>query len=86
MDKENWIGLTVAEVMKQCKCRPQDISYIDDPPGKLRAVEITDADGQKKVLEIVYHAGLFSAQRNWSFTVVGEQKVIKVLTDTELLF
>lgn len=81
MDKNNWIGLTLGEVIEQCKCHANSISYIDDPPGKLRALKIlceTEGDEQNIVLEIDYNNILFSTDRKWSFDLLKEQKVVNV--------
>ena len=81
MDTNNWIGLTLGEVLEECKCAPEGLRYIDEPPGKLRAVEITcemNNTKQKIVLEIDYDTGLFSIERDWPFDLLRKQKVVKV--------
>ena len=81
MDKNKWIGLTVGEVLEQCKCDSSLLEHIDEPPGKLRAVKIIcEMNGHKNpiVLEIEYDGSLFSIERNWSFDFVKKQKVVEV--------
>ena len=88
-DRNDWIGLTVGEVLEQCKCAPDEFQYIDEPPGKLRAVEITcksNDDKQKIVLEITYDSNLFSIDRDWSFDLVKKQKIVKVHISDEPFF
>jgi hypothetical protein len=80
METDNWIGQTVSEVLKQINCGPGDLRYIDEPPGKLHAVEIIEKHGdkQKIVLEIAYKTRLFSVDRNWQFDLVKKQRVVNV--------
>lgn len=81
MDKNKWIGLTVGEVLEQCNCENSLPEYMDEPPGKLRAVKIIcEEDGHKTtiVLEIEYNTSLFSDERNWSFDLIKTLKVVKV--------
>ena len=35
----NWVGLTVAEILALCATDFAEVSMIDEPPGKLRAIE-----------------------------------------------
>jgi len=81
MDKNKWIGLTVGEVLEQCNGDKHSLEYIDEPPGKLRAVRIMcETNGQKNpvVLEFEYDSSLFSAERDWSSDLVKKQTVVKV--------
>lgn len=81
MNKNNWIGQTIGEVLEECQTGPYRLRYIDEPPGKLRAVEITcevNNEKQKVLLEIEYNSNLFSADRNWSLDLIKKQKVMKV--------
>ncbi len=89
METDSWIGQTVGEVLKQINRGPGDLRYIDEPPGKLCAVEIIDekhGDKQKIVLEIAYNARLFSIDRNWQFDLVKKQKVVNVHLHGEPFF
>jgi hypothetical protein len=77
----DWIGLTVAEVMAICGVSYAELQLLDEPPGRLRAVELTCGDGgqpRRVVLEIESSALLFSAERSWPRELVESQKVITV--------
>jgi hypothetical protein len=54
---------------------------VDEPPGKLHAVEFDchqNTQSVRVVLELDYQPSLFSADRVWSEGLVGQQKVIGV--------
>jgi hypothetical protein len=58
---------------------------VDEPPGKLRAVEFDCHQGLQSVrvvLEMEYQPALFSADRAWAEGLVGRQKVIGVRKPT----
>lgn len=77
----DWVGLTVAEVLERCGVHYDEVAFIDEPPGKLRALEFNCRQtGQpKKVLvEIAPRPELFSAERSWPGTLVLTQKVTAV--------
>jgi hypothetical protein len=77
----DWIGLTVAQVMAICGVTYDELQLDDEPPGKLRAVELTCREGGQPrhvVLELEYSAALFSADRSWPRELVESQKVIAV--------
>ncbi|WP_259070971.1 hypothetical protein HDF24_23090 [Mucilaginibacter sp. X4EP1] len=87
MDKNKWIGLTVGEVLKQCNCENSLPEYIDEPPGKLRAVKIIcEEDGHKTTIVLEIEYSLFSDERNWSFDLIKKQKVVKVYLPGESFY
>lgn len=78
---ETWIGLTIAQVLSLCGTPYSDVTMVDEPPGKLRAVEFECRQGGQSVrvvLELEYHPALFSVDRTWTEALVGQQKVIDV--------
>ena len=76
---QNWIGLTVAQVLALCGTSYNDVTMLDEPPGKLRAVEFDcHTQSQRVVLELEYQPSLFSSDRLWAEGLVGQQKVIGV--------
>jgi hypothetical protein len=88
-DINDWTGKTIGEILEQCKCSPGELRYIDEPPGKLCAVEIMcemNGKREKVVLEITYDVNLFSLDRNWPVDLVKEQKVVKVHRPGEAFF
>ena len=79
----HWIGRTVGEVLALCNVRFSEVSMIDEPPGKLRAVAFTcrDPAGDSKVeLAFDYDASLFSATRSWPRALVEQRLVSGVRT------
>ena len=86
---KEWIGLTIAQVLAACGSSYSEVRLVDEPPGKLRAVELVCREGgepRRVVLKIEYNSDLFSAERDWAETVVKAQKVVQVLSSTEQLF
>jgi hypothetical protein len=82
---QNWIGLTVAQVLSLCGTPYRDVTMVDEPPGKLQAVEFEcrqNANAGRVVLELEYHPALFSAARAWTEETVAKQKVIAVRRPT----
>ncbi|MDI1450917.1 hypothetical protein [Polyangium sp. 6x1] len=80
----SWIGLTVGQVLAQCRTPDSELSMRDEPPGKLRGVEFGCHQGdsaKRVVLEFEYHTGLFSAERTWALEIVKAQRVIRVLEE-----
>lgn len=78
---QTWIGLTVAQVLLLCSTPYSDVVMVDEPPGKLRAVEFDCHQGHQTmrvVLELHYHHELFSSDRSWGEELVGQQKVVGV--------
>ncbi len=78
---ENWIGLTVAQVLALCGTPFSDVTMMDEPPGKLRAVGLDCHQGDQAlhvVLELAYQPTLFSIDRKWDEGLVGAQKVVGV--------
>lgn len=76
----DWVGLTVGQVLALCEADYRDVQFIDEPPGKLRAVEFNcrHGGGQRRVrLEIQYDPELFSRRRSWERSVVEGRKVLK---------
>jgi hypothetical protein len=85
----NWVGKTVGEVLKICGTNFDDVRLLDDPPGKLKAVEFDCNEGGKTrhvVLQLQPNAELFSAQRDWPQTVVERQRVARVVDSSDQLF
>jgi hypothetical protein len=79
----HWIGRTVGEVLALCNVHFSEVSMIDEPPGKLRAVAFTCRDpvGDSKVeLAFDYDASLFSSTRSWPRAVVEQRQVSSVRT------
>jgi len=71
----------VAQVVASCHTLLRDVQRVDEPPGKLRAVELDCHQGaraERVVLELEYRPELFSADRSWSDRLVGRQKVVGV--------
>jgi hypothetical protein len=85
---EDWVGLTVAEVLALCGARYNDVQLLDDPPGKLRSIRFLCRDAEpsrKVVLEIEYGSGSFSITRSWPQAFVEKLKVVKVYESTDAL-
>jgi hypothetical protein len=81
---ESWTGLTVSEVLASCGTPYDEIALVDEPPGKLRAVELecrTSVPPRRVVLELRYHPGLFSPTRAWTRELVEAQVVSRVLSE-----
>jgi len=84
-----WIGLTIGQILQQCDADFPDVQLLDEPPGKLRAVEFTcraEQRPQRVILEINYHSSLFSSERRWPQDLVKAQKVVKVHYSRDTLF
>jgi len=75
-----WVGLTVAQVLSLCGASYGELTPIDEPPGKLRALEFEcrDPAPRRVVIEIAYRPELFSAARSWAEDLVRRQVVIGV--------
>jgi hypothetical protein len=83
---KRWIGMTVAQVLALCGTPYADVRFIDEPPGKLRAVEFDCRRCEPQVrvvLEFDYHIGLFSMEREWNADAVTSQIVTRV-TESKL--
>ncbi len=77
----NWIGLTIGQILELCGVSYSEVQMVDEPPGKLRAVEFNcrEGDRARRVrLEVQYSSGLFSKDRSWDQAVVEAQPVTKV--------
>jgi hypothetical protein len=73
----------VGEVLALCNVRFSEVTMIDEPPGKLRAVAFTcrDPAGDSKVeLTFDYDASLFSSTRSWPRALVERRLVSGVDT------
>lgn len=82
---QTWVGLTVAQVLALCGTSYNEVSLIDEPPGKLRAIQFDchqSRPAMHVVLELQYHGALFSAERTWSSELVQTQEVARVLEST----
>jgi len=85
----DWIGLTVGEVLAECNVDYRDVTLLDDPPGKLRSVSFAyHHNGQpvNVVLEFKFDPELFSKQREWRQSLVESQSVTKFYFSTEDLY
>ena len=83
---QDWIGKTVGEVLELFQTRYADVTMVDEPPGKLRAVELDCAARvpvSRFVLEFDYRPDLFSAARNWPESLVGAQRITAVRNAAE---
>ena len=80
-DSEQWIGRSVAQVLEACGTRYDEVVAVDEPPGKLGAVEFvchrTDPPRRLRV-RFAYDATLFSTARHWSRSLVEAQTVTVV--------
>jgi hypothetical protein len=77
----NWAGLTVAEILALCATDFAEVGMIDEPPGKLRAIEFpchAAGGGRKVVLEFDYDSSLFSSARSWPRALVEGRTVVRV--------
>ena len=77
----NWIGLTVVEVLALCGAKYSDVQLLDEPPGKLRSIRFSCRDVEpprQVVLDVEYGSGSFSAARSWARSFVENLKVVKV--------
>ena len=84
----DWIGLTVAEVLALCHTSYSDVRLLDEPPGKLRSIRFLCRDAEPPrnvVLEIEYGSGSFSQARSWPQSFVEKLKVERVHESTETL-
>jgi hypothetical protein len=70
----------VAQVLSQCGTTYAELTMIDEPPGKLRALEFDCRKGtaRRVVIEIEYGPDLFSATRSWPEELVGSRIVTGV--------
>jgi hypothetical protein len=78
---QSWIGKTVSEVLAACGTPYAEVTFVDEPPGKLRAVEFLcrAADPPARVvLEFDYSSELFSDRRQWPEALVGPRIVTAV--------
>lgn len=81
VDLEQWIGHSVAHVLHACGTRYDEVVAIDEPPGKLRAVEFVchGAEPPRRLrVRFAYDARLFSSARHWPEALVESQTVIAV--------
>lgn len=74
-------GLTIAKVLAACHAEFADLTLIDEPPGRLRAIEIAcrapEAAG-RLLLDVAGDVALFSEDRAWLEADVLKLKVIRV--------
>ncbi len=78
---QTWIGLTVAQVLSLCGTSYSEVTMMDEPPGKLRALEFECHErpwSGRVVLELEYNPAFFSSDRSWAEEVVSQQKVVGV--------
>jgi hypothetical protein len=72
---------TLGPVLDHFKVNPKDLDYIDDPPGKLQAVEFKIKRDSKIVrveVKLKYTIQLFSATRKWDLEHVRNATVLEV--------
>ena len=75
--------LTVADVLKGLILDESKLTYVDEPPGKLRAIEcdavLRDSSVRVHVrIDVAYTVELFSDSRKWDPKVVRAATVHKV--------
>ena len=78
---DEWVGLTVGRVLEICGASFAELRLVDEPPGKLRAVQLVCQEGGRArpiTLEIEYGPELFSPARTWSQVLVEAQRVVRV--------
>ena len=71
---------TVGAVLTRCRTSFDEATLVDEPPGKLRAIELTchGAPPTKLRLTIAYDARLFSESRRWPRSLVEPLEVIQI--------
>ena len=82
----DWVGLTVGQVLEMCGATFGEVRLVDEPPGKLRAVQfVFRAGGEARpvTLEIESRPELFSRERAWAPALVEGQRVVGVHASTE---
>ena len=82
LDIDAWIGLSVAKVLASCATPYEEVVFLDEPPGKLRALEFVChrvAPPRKVRLQIAYDPSLFSELRGWARSLVEAQPVTDVV-------
>lgn len=82
----DWVGLTVAEVLSLCRTSYSDVQLIDEPPGKLRRIRLICRETEPPrnvLLEIEYGSSSFSTARSWPQSFVEKLKVVKVQESME---
>jgi hypothetical protein len=83
------IGRTIRDILAEYQVDYSAIRLIDEPPGKLRGVELTlqpQGKPQRVFLEIESSPALFSQARQWPQDLVEQQKVVRVHTSRDQLF
>lgn len=81
-DINAWIGLSVAKVLARCGTPYEEVVLLDEPPGKLRALEFVchlAPQPRKLRLQIAYDPSLFSESRGWARSLVEAQSVTDVV-------
>lgn len=82
LNTDDWVGLTVAQVLSRCQTPYEEVELIDEPPGKLRSLAFVCHQSRPGVpMRVVLQAdpGLFTPKRNWSRALVEAQKVAAVV-------
>ena len=83
----DWVGRTVGQVLALCGATFGEVRLIDEPPGRLRAVQFTcrEGGGQARpvTLEIEPRPELFSEDRSWAQALVEGQRVVGVHSSPE---
>lgn len=75
-------GKTVAEAMALCGTTYDQLVLLDEPPGRLRLIEMACRASESEariVLELADDAALFSADRHWPREAVLALEVRRVL-------
>lgn len=72
-----WKTMQVGDVLRDCGVTYASIDFIDEPPGKLRALALRCGD-RDVILAVNYVSALFSDQRTWPEAIVREQPVAGV--------
>jgi hypothetical protein len=81
MAMEQLIGLSVAQALRLCGKTFADIAFIDEPPGRLRAIELECGGASRLTLEIAGDSAPFSSERDWPEAEVLQMKVVRVVGD-----
>jgi hypothetical protein len=78
---QDLVGLTIAKILTVCHADYADLTMIDEPPGRLQAVEIVcraPDHTDNFLLDVSGNLGLFSEGRDWSERDVLKLRVRRV--------
>lgn len=83
LNTDDWVGLTVAQVLTRCHTPYEEVELIDEPPGKLRSLAFVchqSAPGSPVRIVLQTDPALFTPNRDWSRSLVEAQKVAAVVS------